>query len=709
MCLITNINAQTVSIPDTNFEQALIDLGIDTNGLNGNILEADALAITSLNVNDKNISSLEGIQGFTNLEILFCQQNQLTSLDVSQNLALEELECESNQFNNLDVSQNTALRVLGCALNNLSSLDVSNNLLLEAIWFTDNNIASLNLDSNTALNVYGLSNNPLVYMSIKNGNNANVTYIEAQNLPTLSCIQVDDENAATYLSTTFSSVDAGITFSEDCDSVFIPDSNFENYLETHNPAGDVVALGNASSMGDGALNNLTLKSKVDSVTNLNVNDSNINDLQGIEAFTSLEVLFCQQNQLTSLDVSQNLALEELECESNQFNNLDVSQNTALRVLGCALNNLSSLDVSNNLLLEAIWFTDNNIASLNLDSNTALNVYGLSNNPLVYMSIKNGNNANVTYIEAQNLPTLSCIQVDDENAATYLSTTFSSVDAGITFSENCEDVWEVFIPDTSLGNAIVANYLNVIDTSGDGIITFAEATAYTGTLDLSNQGITDVTGLQAFTNVTEINLSGNSIVDLSILTGSETVILSRQGNFKNVSKAEFTGLTNLNCSNNLITNLDVSSITTLTDLDSSNNQLTALNVKNGNNTNFTIFSALGNPDLDCIDVDNIAYSAANWTNIDVQTSFSEDCDATLNSEDFSLHNIMMYPNPTKDLLMVNINSQSTYIVYDMYGKLLHEGKLDYGVNIIDYKNYQDGLYFLNISNEEGSVIKKVIKN
>ena len=43
---------QTTLIPDTNFEQALIDLGFDTNGLNGNILETNALAVTELYIDD---------------------------------------------------------------------------------------------------------------------------------------------------------------------------------------------------------------------------------------------------------------------------------------------------------------------------------------------------------------------------------------------------------------------------------------------------------------------------------------------------------------------------------------------------------------------------------------------------------------------------------------------------------------------------------
>ncbi|MDA9070284.1 T9SS type A sorting domain-containing protein [Arenitalea sp.] len=922
-----SLNAQ-LDIPDSNFENYL-----ETHNANGDVVtigDASSMGdgvlnnltliskvegVTELYVSENNIASLQGIEAFTNLEILHCRANQLEVLDISQNLALVELECESNQFSTLDVSNNLALKVLGFGSNNLSSIDVSNNLLLEAIWFVNNNISSLNLDVNTALRTYGLSNNPLVYMSIQNGNNTNVQYIEALNLPSLSCIQVDNATAATYLSTNFSFVDEGISFSEDCGTVYIPDNNFENYLETHNANGDIVPLGDATSMGDGVLNNLTLISKVEGVINLNVNDSNIANLQGLEAFTNLESLYCQRNQLENLDVSQNLNLSVIECESNLFTSLDVSNNTVLRTLGCALNNLSSLDVSNNLLLEGIWFTDNNIVSLNLDVNTALNVYGLSNNPLVYMSIKNGNNANVVYMEAQNLPTLSCIQVDDANAASYLSANFSFVDSSISFSENCGtvyipdanfenylethnangdvvslgdatsmgdgvlnnltlkskvetvtslivndsnivslqgvegftnleylncnnnpmanldvsqnanldelsidnlliteidlsnnlqlkyfyavgvnnltnidfsvntllinlllnnskieilnlsnnssltflllrdnlqltylnlrnnnnlnlincdvtnnpnllcinadanisqamintgntfsedcgDIWTVYTSDTNL-DAVLSSYGSDIDTSGDGEITLNEAAAYAGTLDLSNQDITDIEGLQAFTSVTEINLSGNNISDLSVLFGSNAVVLTnKQAEFKTVTSSSFSALLVLDVSYNSLTSIDVSEITTLVELNCSNNLLNSLNIKNGNNAILTTFEASNNTALSCIQVDNVAdassglgsYSA--W-NKDTFAIYSEDCSSALSTDDNNLiTSLSIFPNPVKDVITVNAKQAIDNItIYNIMGQNVKSYKTLKN-NQIDVSRFSKGFYILN---------------
>ena len=213
-----SIKSALVAIPDPNFEQALIDLGIDSDGVvNASILRSDAEAVTELNVNDKNINSLEGIQAFTNLSKLFCQYNQIQVLDINNNTALTVLECGGNQLSGLNVTQNPLLRVLGFGINNISQIDVSQNLNLEVFWCNNNNITSQNLDLNSKLSVIGLSNNPLTFVSLNNGNNVNVVYFEAYNTPNLACI-----NADTIVSTSMSN--SGKTFSENCSTASLAGS-----------------------------------------------------------------------------------------------------------------------------------------------------------------------------------------------------------------------------------------------------------------------------------------------------------------------------------------------------------------------------------------------------------------------------------------------------------------------------------------------------
>jgi Leucine-rich repeat (LRR) protein len=120
--------AQNTYVPDDNFEQALIDLGYDTPPLNNYVPTANIEFITSLNVSSKNISNLNGIEAFSSLEVLRCHFNQLTSLDVSSNLALDSLNCSTNQLTNLNVNNCTELQFLECSSNSLTNLNISQNI-----------------------------------------------------------------------------------------------------------------------------------------------------------------------------------------------------------------------------------------------------------------------------------------------------------------------------------------------------------------------------------------------------------------------------------------------------------------------------------------------------------------------------------------------------------------------------------------------------
>ena len=397
--------------------------------------------------------------------------------------ALTNLNCEVNQLTSLNLSQNTVLTYLRCDYNQLSSLNV------------------------------------------KNGNNTNFTYFYSKNNPNLTCINVD--NAA--WSTANWSKDPQSFFSNNCSDVtftYVPDNNFESYLE-------------ANGMGNSIPNDDYVNTaNINTVNYLDVSYQNIADLTGIEAFTALTYLYCEYNQLTSLNVSQNTALTQLYCGGNQLTSLDVSQNTALTDLYCYFNQLTSLDVSQNTALTYLYCGYNQLTSLDVSQNTAL-----------------------TYLDCRNNQ-LTSLNVSQNTALTYL-------DCG--------------------GNQLTS--LNV-----------SQNTALT-TLYCYNNQLTSLDVSQN-TALTTLYCGGNQLTSLDV--------------------SQNTALTYLYCSGNPLTSLDVSQNTALTNLRCGSNQLTSLDVRNGNNTNIYDFEAPNNPNLYCIDVDDASWSTANWTYIDPQSYFSNNC-------------------------------------------------------------------------------------
>ena len=257
-------------IPDANFEQALIDLGLDAT-IDGVVPTAAISELTSLDVDDKNIADLTGIKDFTALTSLICSRNQLTSLDVSTNTALTTLYCRSNQLTSLDVSTNTALTALDCRNNQLTSIDVSNNTALITLFCGENQLTSLDVSANTALTYLVCSTNQLTSLDVSN--NTALTYLNCGDNH-LATIDVSNNSVLTTLG---------------C------------YL---NQLTNVDVSANINLISLDCANTL--------ITSLDVTNN-----------TALTVLSCYNNIFTSLDVSTNTALTELWFHNSKLTSLDV--------------------------------------------------------------------------------------------------------------------------------------------------------------------------------------------------------------------------------------------------------------------------------------------------------------------------------------------------------------------------------------------------
>ena len=136
--LITLVSgAQIVSVPGVNFEQSLIDQGYDVGPVDGFVYFDSINQITSLNVNDDNILDLTGIEFFNSLEELYCTNNSIEELDLSQNANLKALDCRFNQLYCLNVknNNNTNFTLFETAGNtNLYCVEVDNPTWSENNW-----------------------------------------------------------------------------------------------------------------------------------------------------------------------------------------------------------------------------------------------------------------------------------------------------------------------------------------------------------------------------------------------------------------------------------------------------------------------------------------------------------------------------------------------------------------------------------------------
>lgn len=121
-----------------------------------------------LDLRNKNLTSLAGIEYFTNLVNLNCSGNQLTTLDVTKLTNLMYLVCDDNQLTALDVTGLTSLKNLLCSDNQLTALDVTGLTNLTKLQCNDNQLVSLDISTLEKLETLWCHGNKMTALDITN-------------------------------------------------------------------------------------------------------------------------------------------------------------------------------------------------------------------------------------------------------------------------------------------------------------------------------------------------------------------------------------------------------------------------------------------------------------------------------------------------------------------------------------------------------------
>ena len=531
-----------VPIPDENFKSYMIQ-NFDTNG-NGELDFNEAEAVKMISVTTDDITSLEGIESCINLESLSCtgtysdgqDHGQLTSLDVSKNVALKFLQCNGNQLTTLDLSRNTALQTLNCPSNRLSSIDVSDNPALLYLYLSGNQLTSLDVSANTALKTLTCGSNRLNSLDVS----ANTA------LQVLSC----DSNQLTSLD-----------------------------MSKNTALTKLLCHSNQLTGLDVSANT--------SLTYLRC-DSNSLSILNVSNNIALTELWCYRNQISTLDISHNIALKELWCSDNPLTCLDLSQNTALEGLLCDNNQLASLDIGNNIVLSRLSCHSNQLTSLDLRKNLALEQLVCYGNQLMSLDLSQNvalwnlacwANLLTSLDVSQNpvLTNLDCSPMNDSAGSNLLKYLYIADDQqipNVTVDRNLNNVpvettitHHITIPDDNFRAYMVQNF----DTNGNGILDLDEAEDVTE-IDVNTSNIFSLSGIEYCPNLTILKCHGNTSY-----WNSNTNEFVGCGQLTSLDISNNPSLVILHCYSNKLTNLDVSSNSILLELFCYGNKLTSLDV------------------------------------------------------------------------------------------------------------------------------------
>lgn len=341
----------------------------------------------------------------------------------------------------------------------------------------------------------------------------------------------------------------------------------------------------------------------------------------------------------------------------------------LTYLGCVNNSIDFLDLSHNVALKELICVGNDLTALDLSHNVNLRDLRCAFNPIQTLDVSHNIHLEYLYCDGNGLSTLDL--------------------------SNNPDLLEL---------ACYENALTSLDLSENPLLRY---------LDCSSNDLTQLTFPQTIA-LKEIRCQGNYLPGLALQNCPDLIQFGGTSN-------SFIQLDLSNCPD--LERFD-SPFTPLTSLDFSHNpnikiiycfsdQLTSLNVANGNNPAITRLWASNNH-LDCIKVDDVAYSNANWVGNEFQFDsgdyFTESASCVLGLSDASKAEIRLNPNPATDFVRIELPSETKYRLCSVNGETLKSGVLQEGNQTFSIDGLSSGVYFFQFDAPgQNTAVYKLLKN
>ena len=389
------------------------------------------------------LNSLEGIEYFTNLSWLICNNGGIDTLDLSANTKLYQVEVQNHNMTELDLTGLTNLRYLNCSGNKLTELDISDCAGLK----------ELKCSSNHDLTELDVTNNPNIKNAVEFGEEQtydgfrkfyqansyygdNVLWIDSDvgiigAVAAISGVYIDEysfpdgafrskvassydinpqngwlsaKEAAAVTSMSLGSAvedSTGIEYFTALTSFTSYDGQFASLDLSASPNLERIELyrcSNLTVLNVAGLENLTYFRLVDSsvlpaldlagCTNLTdvcidrytVMEGALASLYLTGCF-ALESLTCWDQSLAALDLTDCTALKELSLTGNELTALDVSSCTLLTELDVGNNDLTALDISACTELQSLDCSGNCLTALDVSHNPALTRIAMYSNPI----------------------------------------------------------------------------------------------------------------------------------------------------------------------------------------------------------------------------------------------------------------------------------------------------------------------------------------
>lgn len=232
---------------------------------------------------------------------------------------------------------------------------------------------------------------------------------------------------------------------------------------------------------DDVMDGQVLTANINNRISLQINETDpifpIEDLTGIEDFTSLEFLIINVTNVTLIDLGDLVNLISLGLVMNT--------------------NLELIDISGCSNLQDISFSNNNLIALDASQNTNITTFFITDTSISELDLRNGANENIELFGTIGCPSLTCILVDD---AEFSTANWTNIDSTTTFVETeaeCEALsieevttfnFSIYPNPTSQFFEIISNQqikqIEIVDLSGKVVKFFEQGLEKYPVSDLS---------------------------------------------------------------------------------------------------------------------------------------------------------------------------------------------------------------------------------
>ena len=489
MKVTPNYDGLYVEFDDENFEAYCVENFANDPSLS-KLSIAEAKAVTEIDLTEVTggtITSLGGLEHFTNLTSLDLSGHGIAEINLGTLGKLEEFTCQYNYVvEQIDFSHNTALKSIDMfACISMQSLDVSHNTDLEYLRCAGGinsqtgevmgHLASVNVSNNPILKTLQVQQNLLTSLDVSNCNDLETLNVSRNHLTTL------DVSANSELETLNCSY-----------------NNLTSIVTDYNP------------------NLAVIQASYNSFVNLEITGKPALHTVYLENCTSLKTLSLEDNALALLRVFGCENLEEIQASNNmleQAADINLCDNIKLNYLSLIGNKLASIDLGNCRLLLAVNLGDNKLTSLDISNNPFITSVTAWNNQISTFTASNANtelnNLNLsdnqlTTIDVSMLPSLRSFYVPGNQLTSVDVSHNGNLDYFTCYDNN---LTSLDVSHNPLLNGLLCynNNLTELDLS---------ANPKMFQLDCSNNQLTSL-DLSTHTDLWYVGISGNKITSLDV--------------------------------------------------------------------------------------------------------------------------------------------------------------------------------------------------